>query len=84
MSATKLDDLTLTIQKATEGFTEIVDRPTDNDLIKICQLLVPVLMKRKYNELTITHNLLGVILPSEHYKQIYKKGAYLIPHVIAL
>ena len=84
MSATKLDDLTLTIQKATEGFTEIVDRPTDNDLIKICQLLVPVLMKRKYNELTITHNLLGVILPSERYKQIYKKGAYLIPHVIAL
>ena len=84
MSATKLDDLTLTIQKATEGFTEIVDRPTDNDLIKICQLLVPVLMKTKYDDLILTHNLSGVILPSERYQQIYKKGDYLTPPVIAL
>ena len=48
MSATKPADLTLAIQKATEGFTVIVDRPTDNDLIDIRQLLVPVLMKTKY------------------------------------
>ena len=41
-------------------------------------------MKTKYNDLTLTHNLSGVILPSEHYKQIYKKRAYLIPPVIAL
>ena len=62
----------------------IVDRPTDNDLIKIRQLLVPVLMKTKYDELMLTHNLSGVILPSERYEQIYKKGAYVIPPVIAL
>ena len=84
MSATKPADLTLAIQKAIEGFTAIVDRPTDNYLIKIRQLLLPVLMKTKYNELTLTHNLSGVILPSERYEQIYKKGAYLIPPVIAL
>ena len=35
MSAIKPAELTLAIQKATEGFTVIVDRPTDNDLIKI-------------------------------------------------
>ena len=84
MSATKPADLTLTLHKATEGFTAIVDRPTDNDLIDICQLLLPVLMKTKYNELTLTHNLSGVILPSKRYGQIYKKGAYLIPPVIVL
>ena len=84
MSATKSADLTLALQKATEGFTEIVDRPTDNDMIEIRQLLVPVLMKTKYDELTLTHNLSGVILSSERYQQIYKKGAYLIPPVIAL
>ena len=84
MSATKLADLTLALQKATEGFTVIVDRPTDNDLIEIRQLLVPFLMKTKYDELTLTHNLPGVILPSERYEQIYKKGAYLIPPVITL
>ena len=84
MSATKPTDLTLALQKATEGFTAIVDRPTGNDIIEIRQLLVPVLMKTKYNELTLTHNLSGVILPSERYQQIYKKGAYLIPPIIAL
>ena len=41
-------------------------------------------MKTKYNELTLTYNLSGVILPSERYEQIYKKGACAIPPVIAL
>ena len=68
MSATKPADLTLTIQKATEGFTVIVDRPTDNNLIEIRQLLVPVLMKTTYNELTLKHNLSGAILPAESYE----------------
>ena len=68
MWANKPADLTLTLQKATEGFTEIVDRPTDNYLIDISQLLVPIPMKTKYNELTLTHNLSGVILPSERYQ----------------
>ena len=84
MSVTKPAYLTLTLQKSTEGFTAIVNRPTDNDLIDIRQLLLPVLMKTKYDELTLTHNLSGVILPSERYQQIYKKGTYLIPPVIAL
>ena len=76
MSAYKPAELTLAIQKATEGFTVIVDRPTNNDLIEIRQLLVPVLMKTTYDELTLQHNLVGVILPTERYEQIYKNGAY--------
>ena len=84
MLATKPADLTLTLQKATEGFTAIVDWPTDNELIKISQLLVPIIIKTKYDELTLTHNLLGFILPSKRYQHIYKKGAYLIPPIIAL
>ena len=84
MSATKPAELTLAIQKATEGFTVIVDRPTDNDLIEIRQLLIPVLMKTTYDELTLQHNLAGVILPTERYEQIYKKGDYVIPPVVPL
>ena len=84
MSATKPANLTLALHKTTEGFMAIMDRPTDNDLIDIRQLLVPVLMKKKYDKLTLTHNLSRVILPSERYEQIYKKGAYVIPPVIAL
>ena len=57
MSETKPSDITLALQKATEGFTEIVDCPTDNDIIDIRQLLLPVLMKTKYDELNLTHNI---------------------------
>ena len=84
MSATKPDDLTLAIQKAMEGYTVIVDRPMDNDLIEIRQLLVPVLMKTTYGELTLENNLSGVISPAKRYEQIYKNGAYVIPPVIPL
>ena len=41
-------------------------------------------MNTKYDELTLTHNTSGVILPTERYKHIYSKGDYLIPPVIAL
>ena len=74
MSATKPADLTLAIQKATEGFTAIVDRPTDTDIINIRQLLLPVLMNTKYEKLTLTHNLSGVILPTGRYEHIYSNG----------
>ena len=84
MSETKPADITLTLQKETEGFTAIADRPTDNNLIEVQKLLVPVLIKTKYNELMLTHNLSGVLLPSKSYEQIYKKRAYIIPPFIAL
>ena len=84
MSTTKPAELTLAIQKATEGFTVIMDRPTDNDLVEIRQLLVPILMKTTCDELTLKHNLAGFILPTERYEAIYKKGAYEIPPVIPL
>ena len=71
MSETKSAELTLAIQKVTEGFTANVYRPTDNDIINIRQIILPVLMETKYDELRLTHNLLGVILPTEHYKQVY-------------
>ena len=84
MSATKPTDLTLALQKATEGFTAIVDHPMDTDIINIRQLLLSVLMKTKYYELTLTYNLSGVILLTERYKHIYLKGVYSILPVIAL
>ena len=81
MSATKPVNITLALQKATEGFTEIVVHPTDNDIIEIQQLLLPVLTKTKYDELTLSHKVSGVILPTKRYKHIYLDGAYLTPPV---
>ena len=74
MSATKPADLTIAIQKATEVFMVIVDRPTDNDLIDTRQLLVPVLMKTTYKELTLKHNLPGFIYPPSVMNRFTRTG----------
>ena len=76
MSETKPADITLALQKATEGFTAIVDCSTDTDIIDIQKIILPVLMKTKYEKLTLTHNLLEVILPTKRYAHIYSKGDY--------
>ena len=67
-----------------EVFTALVDCPTDNDIINIRKLLLPVLMTMKYDKFTLTHNLLGVILPSKRYEEVYSNGAYRILAGIAL
>ena len=68
----------------TEGFTAIVDLPIDTDIIDIQQLLIPVLIKIKYEELTLTQNLSGVILLTERYEHIFSNRAYLFLPVITL
>ena len=84
MSATNPEDITLALQKVTEGLTAIVDWPTDTNIVDIRQLLFPVLTKKKYDKLTLTYNLSRVILTTERYEHIYSKGAYSILPVIAL
>ena len=84
MSATKPAELTLALQNATEGSTAIIDWPTDTNIIDICQLLFPILMQTNYDKITITHNLSGVILPTDRYGHIYGKGPYGIPPVFEL
>ena len=41
-------------------------------------------MKTKYDELTLTHNLSGFIIPKDRYEHIYAKGLYSIPPFVAL
>ena len=84
MSETKPADLTLVIQKAAEGFTAIVDRPTYNNILDICQILLPVLMITKYDEIDPKHNLFGVILPTDRYEKLYGKGPYELPPRVLL
>ena len=47
MLATKPYGLTLATKKASEGFAAIATKPTDDDIVKISQILVPVLMSTK-------------------------------------
>ena len=41
-------------------------------------------MQTKYDDLTLTHNLYGVILPTDRYKHIYGKVPYAILPVVNL
>ena len=84
MLVTKPADVILALQKAMKGFTTIIDQPKDTDTIDSCQLIFPVLMKKKCNELTLRHNFYGVILPTDRYVHIYSKGTYSILLFIAL
>ena len=84
MLVTKPADLTLAIQKSTVVFTGTLYQPTDTDIIDIRQLLLPVLMKTKYDKLALTHNLYGFILPTHRYVHINSKGAYSLLLVITL
>ena len=65
MFAANPADLTLALQKAAEGFTAIIDCPRDTEIIDIQQLQLPVLTKTKYDKLTLTHKLSGVIPPMD-------------------
>ena len=84
MSATKPAELTLAIEKASKGFAVIATKPTDDKIFKILQLLVPVLVSTKYDELKKEHNLSVVILPQIHYENIYGVGPFTILPLVSL
>ena len=50
MLDTKPEELTLAIKKSSKGFAAIATKPTDDDIVNIRQLLVPVLVRTKYDE----------------------------------
>ena len=84
MSSTKPEELSLAIEKANELFAAIATKPTDDDIVNIRQLLVPVLMSTKYDELKNKHNISGVILPHIRYENIYGVVPFLIPLLVSL
>ena len=76
-------DLTLAIAKATHGFVAKTNKPTDEYIVNIRKVLTTVLMKVKpYGQLKNQHSLDGVILTEDCYKNIYKKGPYVVPSVV--
>ena len=84
MLATKPAELTLAIEKASEVFSAIAKKPTDDDIFYIGQLLALVLMRTRYNELKNEHKFSGVILPQIRYEKIYGVGPCPIPLLVYL
>ena len=84
MSDTKPAELTLAIKKLSKGFIKIAAKPTYDDIFNIRQLLVPIFMSTKYDELKNENNLSGVILPQIRYENMYGVGQFTIPLLVSL
>ena len=53
--------ITLLFKEATEDFTPIDGKPTDDELLTVCEMLLPLLMDIPYDLLGGTHLLTGII-----------------------
>ena len=65
MASTYATATTLLIATASENFTPIVGKPTDDDIFNITKVLYPLLHSLKYDEFTVAgvqdHNLIGLL-----------------------
>ena len=78
-------DLTLAIAKATHGFVETNDKPTNKYIVSIRKVLTPVLIRVKLcKQLKNQHSLAGVILTEYRYKNICMQGPYVVPLVVSI
>ena len=63
--------ITLLLAKATEEFTPILGPPTDNNIFKICETLMPILHNIEYAKFVPpggnAHNLVGLIQEASAY-----------------
>ena len=65
MASTYATATTLLIATASENFTPIAGKPTDDDIFNITKVLYPLLHSLKYDEFTVAgvpdHNLIGLL-----------------------
>ena len=57
----KTKAITLLLKEASDAFLPIDGKPTDDDLLAIREVLLPILMLIPYNRLTAVHSLTGLI-----------------------
>ena len=57
----KAEAITLLLKEASNAFPPIDGKPTNDDLLAIQEVLLPILMMIPYNQLTVVHSLTGLI-----------------------
>ena len=58
------DKILMVIKYATNTFVNIAAKPTNNDMSRMNQTLLPILLKIPYNQVDTTHSSSGLISPS--------------------
>ena len=71
--------ITLLFKEATEAFTLIDGTPTDDDLLAICETLLPLLMDIPYDHLGGVHSLTGLITETTTYAAEHGNFAFVRP-----
>ena len=66
------EEVTFEIKEATEIFSTIDRKLTNNDITTIVENLAPILMEIKYDPVENTHNLWGVIADNNAYTSEYR------------
>ena len=65
------EEISSLFAEALEQFEPIIGQPTDPDLTRLNEALIQVLLVIPYDEVTGTHNLVGLILDEADYKALY-------------
>ena len=82
MASTYATATTLLIATASENFTPIVGKPSDDDIFNITKVLYPLLHSLKYDEFTVAgvqdDNLIGLLQPTTIYAAA-RGGAFVRP-----
>ena len=76
--------ITLLFEEATEAFTLINGKPTDDDLLAIRETLLPLLMDIPYNHLGGVHSLTGLITKATTYTAEHGNVAFVRPTCLPL
>ena len=75
--------ITLLFKEATEAFTPIDRKPTDDDVLAIRETLLPLLMEIPYNHLGGVHSLTGLITEATTYAAEHGNAAFVRPARLA-
>ena len=80
----KAEAITLLFKEASIAFSPINGKPTDDDLLAIQEVLLPILMLIPYNQLTAVHSLTRLITKTVQYSADHGNLAFPRPSRLPL
>ena len=68
------DEIVAKFATAIDHFEQIMEQPSDTDLIRLWEAVAPLLLKIPYDETGGKHNLIGIIWSKNAYVKRYSKA----------
>ena len=72
-------EVTVCFQAAQEIFVAITGKPSDEDIVRICEILTPILLIIPYDDVDEDNNLWGLIASQADYKSHYNDLVFTAP-----